>query len=140
MKYSDERLEQIFDKTSGYCHLCWGRLAFSNYGQRNRRGGWNVEHSRPRALGGTDHLNNLYPAHIDCNERKSAASTRRSRQTYGRTRAPYSVTKRQQRKTENAVGTAILSGAIGGALGGPIGFIAGAVAGAIKGYDQNPDW
>lgn len=138
--YSDERLERIFDRTSGYCHLCSRKLVFCNYAIRGARGAWNVEHSIPRALGGTDHLNNLYPAHIDCNEMKGTNCTKRSRAAHGRTRAPYSVAKRIQKREDNALRKGIITGAAGGAMFGPPGVIIGAFIGAISGYDENPDW
>jgi 5-methylcytosine-specific restriction endonuclease McrA len=139
VRYSDERLEQIFDKTSGYCHICCGKLAFCNYGIRGTRGAWNVEHSVPRALGGTDHLNNLYPAHIDCNERKRTDCTRRSRAVHGRNRAPYSIVKRKEKQVDNAIRKGIIGGATGGVVFGPAGFILGALLGAASGYVENPD-
>ena len=140
MGFSEEKLERIFDKTSGYCHLCCCKLAFCNYGVRGARGAWHVEHSVPKARGGTNHVNNLYPAHIDCNESKGTDCTRRTRAIHGRTRAPYSVAKRKQKRTENAIGKAILAGAAGGAMFGPVGVVAGALLGAVSGYDENPDW
>ncbi|MGQ0543022.1 MAG: HNH endonuclease [Blastocatellia bacterium] len=140
MGYSDEKLERIFDRTSGYCHLCSRKLAFCNYAIRGARGAWNVEHSVPRALGGTDHLNNLYPAHIECNELKGINCTKRSRAAHGRTRAPYSATKRIQKRENNALRKGVLTGAAGGAMFGPSGAIIGAFIGAISGYNENPDW
>jgi len=140
MRYSDEKLELIFDRTSGNCHICCGKLAFCNYGIRGSRGAWNVEHSKPQALGGTDHLNNLFAAHIGCNEAKRIGTTRRARAANGRTRAPYSVSKRQQKRRENAVRGGIVAGMAGGAMLGAPGIILGGLLGVIDGFDQNPDW
>lgn len=36
----------------------------------HRPGARSVEHVRPRAFGGTDQLENLRPAHLDCNIRR----------------------------------------------------------------------
>ena len=36
--YADERLERIFKRTNGRCHICWGALAFKNYGNFGERG------------------------------------------------------------------------------------------------------
>lgn len=69
-KYLQERLRRIYDKTDGNCHLCGGSLAFSNYGNLGSRGAWEVDHSIPKAKGGTDNLNNLFPAHTSCNRVK----------------------------------------------------------------------
>jgi hypothetical protein len=61
MTASTIRLNDIYDRTTGRCHLCGKRLAFHNYGCHGTRGAWHIEHSVPRANGGTDHVNNLYP-------------------------------------------------------------------------------
>lgn len=98
MKFSDEQLEKIFDKTCGECHICRKRLAYSNYGKVGRRGAWEVEHSNAQANGGTHNLNNLYAAHIRCNRSKGKCSTRSARARHGFRCAPYS----QQRKKRNA--------------------------------------
>jgi 5-methylcytosine-specific restriction endonuclease McrA len=140
MRYSDERLERIFDRTAGKCHICWGKLAFRNYPIRGARGPWNVEHSIPRAFGGTDHLNNLYAAHLECNELKGTECTRKCRSAHGRSRAPLSVAQREQKKTESAVITGFLIGAAAGAAIGAPGAAIGAVLGAVAGYDEDPDW
>lgn len=140
MGYTDEKLERIFDRTSGYCHICCLKLAFCNYNKRGSRGAWNVEHSIPRAHGGTDHVNNLYAAHIECNELKRTDSTRRSRRAHDRARAPYSATKRQEKRRENAVKSGIVGGTAGGAMFGVPGVIIGGLLGVIDGFDQNPDW
>jgi 5-methylcytosine-specific restriction endonuclease McrA len=81
----DERLNDIYDKTSGRCHLCGKRLSFHNHGCNGRRGAWHVDHSVPRARGGTDHLNNLMPACIPCNCSKRDRSNRtvRARNGFG---------------------------------------------------------
>lgn len=70
MNYGDEELKDIYDRTSGYCHLCHRKMSLSNYGRPGARGAWEIEHSRPRVKGGTDHGNNLYGAHIKCNRAK----------------------------------------------------------------------
>lgn len=138
MAYSQERLEQIFDRTSGYCHICSRKLSFCNYAAFGARGAWEVEHSRPRCEGGTDHLNNLYAAHISCNREKQAVSTRKVRAQYGRTKAPLSVSKRAAAKSRNAV-TGGLAGGLLGLVAGPWGGLFGALIGGKNGYDRNPD-
>lgn len=140
MGYSYERREQIFDKTSGKCHICCGRLAWCNYGLFGERGAWEVEHSISKALRGTDHLNNLYPAHISCNRSKSTYSTKSTRSQYGRSKAPLSVTRRSQKKTDNAITGGLLGGILGGIVAGRAGFAVGATIGAKAGYDRDPDW
>ena len=55
----EERRPRIYDKTGGYCHHCNRKLAWTNNGAPDRRGAWEIDHSKPKSLGGTDHLNNL---------------------------------------------------------------------------------
>lgn len=138
MAFSDEQLNQIYDRTSGYCHLCHKKLGFKNYGILGARGAWEVEHSNPRAKGGTNRINNLYPACISCNRSKGSSSTVGARAKNGKSRAPLSKTKRKKAKAENAlVGGA--AGAAIGALAGPLGALVGAFIGAKVGHKRNPD-
>ena len=103
MNWSKERLEKIFNRSSGKCHICHGRLEISKHGKQSKEGGWHVEHSVPRAIGGTDRLNNLFPAHVKCNLEKGVASSPSARRKHGKTRAPLSVEKRKQAKFQNGV-------------------------------------
>jgi hypothetical protein len=64
MRFNEKRQQQIFVRTSGYCHICHAKLDFDKYGDVGKEGAWEVEHSTPQAKGGTHHLNNLYPACI----------------------------------------------------------------------------
>lgn len=139
MRYDKTLLTQIYRRTSGYCHLCHSKLAFKNYGRPDKRGGWEVEHSVPRSKGGTDHLNNLFPACVGCNHDKSNRTTRTARGWNGKTCAPLNREKRKQAKFESGLAGAIAGGLAGGAIGGPIGVVVGAVTGACVGSSQNPD-
>jgi 5-methylcytosine-specific restriction endonuclease McrA len=139
MGYSNERLEQIFDRTSGYCHICGGKLSFCNYGVFGTRGNWEVEHSIPKCEGGTDHLNNLYAAHISCNRGKRATCTRKAHAQYGRKKAPLNVRKRREAKVRNATAGAFLGSIVGNIIAGPYGLLAGALIGAQEGHNSNPD-
>ncbi len=87
MAYSYDERELIYDRTSGYCHLCKRKLSFKNYAKPGKKGAWEVEHSQPRAKGGSDRLSNLYAACIPCNRDKGTATTRTARGWHGRTRA-----------------------------------------------------
>lgn len=138
MSFTDDQLSTIYDRTSGRCHICRKQLAFRNYGQPGNRGAWEVEHSRPRAKGGTDRLNNLYAAHISCNRSKGTRTTRTARRQHGRTRAPLSVTKRKEAKRSNAIAGGVL-GALVGSVAGPWGIALGAAALARVGYKMEPD-
>jgi len=138
MVFSDTQLNQIYDRTSGYCHICHKKLAFKNYGVLGARGAWEVEHSNAQVKGGTNRLNNLYPACIRCNRSKGASSTSSARAKNGKFRAPLSTEKRKAVKTEGA----LVGGATGAAIGsifGPAGILVGALFGAHLGRKKNPD-
>lgn len=73
--WEDDTLNDVYDKTGGYCHICDKKMAFTNYGMPGARGSWQVDHSRPKARGGTDHFNNLYAICPECNLKKGTKST-----------------------------------------------------------------
>ena len=83
MVYSNERLERIYEKTNGYCYHCEKKLVWRNYGVKDGKGGWEVDHSIPKSKGGTDHLNNLVPSCIPCNRNKGDQTSRQYRAMYG---------------------------------------------------------
>jgi hypothetical protein len=138
MNRNTERLNAIYDKTDGYCHLCHRKFAFKNYGIRNAKGGWHIEHSIARANGGTDHLNNLYAACIPCNEDKGIQHTRSVRNRNGVTRAPHCRTKKQQIRESNSTVMGSIGLLIGSGLGGPVGAFIGAVIGSEIGKGMSP--
>ena len=109
MKVDSERLNNIYDKTRGKCHLCHKKLAFKNYGAIGTRGAWEIEHSKPRSKGGTDHLNNLYSACIKCNRQKSNGTNYSIRSRNGVKKAP--LTHKEKRKK-------VIKGTIAGAASG----------------------
>ena len=78
--YSEEELTYIYDKTRGYCHICGQKVYYSNYigftSDPHARSAWEVEHSNPRARGGTDYYRNLFPACVFCNRSKGALKKR----------------------------------------------------------------
>ncbi|MBI5450137.1 MAG: HNH endonuclease [Gammaproteobacteria bacterium] len=138
MTYTNEQLSGIYRRTSGYCHICYKKLAFKNYASYGSKGAWEVEHSNPQAKGGTNRLNNLYPACISCNRSKGATSTYSARAVNGKVCAPLTPTKRKEEK----VGSAVVGGAAGAVIGiifGPPGILLGCLLGAHLGYQKNPD-
>jgi hypothetical protein len=137
MAYNAHQLRAIYDRTDGYCHICHRKLSLKNYAAIGKRGAWEVEHSRPRARGGTDHGNNLYAACIACNRDKSDFSTRTARGWRGTTRAPLSKEKKKKITRENAVACGLIGGVIGWA-GGPVGAAIGATIGATVGKSIKP--
>jgi 5-methylcytosine-specific restriction endonuclease McrA len=130
---------RIFDRTNGKCHICGKKLAFINYAQWGAKGAWEIEHSNPRARGGTDHANNLFAAHMKCNRSKRDCSTRNARAKFGRTRAPLSAVRRKSEKAKATLATAGLFAAVGGAIGGPPGAWIGGSIGALIGSNHDPD-
>lgn len=132
MAWDAGQLDRIFESTDGRCHLCWRDLNRARYGIE-----WEVDHSNPRASGGTDRAPNLKPACMPCNRRKQARSNEAVRREYGHSRAPRSAHARRERATAGG-----LLGALLGALGGPAGVILGAIAGvAVGSYDDDrPTW
>lgn len=71
----DDMLHIIFEKTGGRCYHCAKKLSFSNYGTIDGHGSWEIDHSTPRAEGGTDYLRNLFPSCIKCNRSKGALNS-----------------------------------------------------------------
>lgn len=138
MAYDNETLNRIYEKTDGYCHLCHKKLAFTNHGVHGAKGAWHVEHSKAKANGGTNHLNNLYPACIKCNLEKSTYHTKTIRGWNGNTRAPHSKAKKNEIRKNNTAGGAIVGGSIGLIIGGPIGGAIGSFIGGAFGHSNSP--
>ncbi|MEW8009345.1 MAG: HNH endonuclease, partial [Candidatus Thiodiazotropha endolucinida] len=130
--------ERIFGKTNGRCHVCRSQLSFNNYGKTGTRRAWEVEHSVPRAKGGTDHLNNLYASCIPCNRSKGSSTTRSARAKNGYTSAPLS----KRKKMSNALtggGVGLLATLLVPPHLRVAGAIFGAVVGAVIGHEVEPD-
>src|SRR3990172_284985 len=119
MKCDKRQLHSIYRPTSGYCHLCHGKLARCNYGKTGMRGALQVEHSVPRSKGGTDHPNNLFAAYVHCNLNKSNMTTRTAHSWNDMARAPLDHEERGEAKFGNAIAGAIVSGVAGVAVAGP---------------------
>jgi|ERR1043166_300229 hypothetical protein len=136
---NDEKLSAIYDRTAGRCHVCRKKLAYGNYGRRGSRGAWHVEHSKPRANGGTDHSNNLFAACIACNLEKSTNTSRTARGWHGGSRAPLSRQGIQQRRQQNAVGGAIIGGTFGWAVAGVSGTLLLGLLGLLIGDGADPE-
>ncbi len=128
MRYDPNRLKAIFDRTDGHCHLCHQRVFFVNYGRIGERGAWEIEHSRARSSGGTNHGNNLRPACITCNRSKGTFTTRTARRWHGNSRSPLSKERKETIRRENGIAGAAL-GALLLAGGGIGGVVIGACAG-----------
>lgn len=125
-------LPAIYRRTGGRCHLCYSKLTLKHYGRIGIAGCWEIEHSIPRAKGGTDRKNNLYAACVVCNRSKGARTTSSARRKNGHTRAPYSRAKKVEVRRSNVIAGAA-AGAGLGLLLGPGGWLLGAIAGAVCG-------
>ncbi len=139
MAYSDEQLKRIYHRTNGRCHICRKRLSLCNYGELGRRGAWEVDHSRPRARGGSHHGNNLCAACIACNRSKQAATSRTARAREGFKRAPLSQRGRDARRAADTATGAIVGGIAGALVLGPVGILLGGAAGGILRNSRDPD-
>jgi hypothetical protein len=137
MVYNEETLNDIYDRTDGRCHICGKKLSFVNYANPGGKGAWEIEHSNPRAKGGSDYLRNLYPACMTCNREKGTASTRTARGWYGRKKAPLSKEEKKKKQTERT----IIGGLIGllGFLANPTVGVIGIITGALIGNSINAD-
>lgn len=138
MRLDAKRRRAIYDRTSGFCHLCWKKLSLRNYNTQGARGAWHVDHSVPQAKGGTHRLNNLFAACIDCNNQKAIRSSRAFRRNNGLTKAPMSLNARKAAKQDNAVLGLVLGAALG-SVAGPWGAAVGAGLASRWAYSQNPD-
>src|SRR5437867_10786673 len=137
-KYSDEQFSRIYERTSGYRHVCGKKLAFTNNGRFGARGCWEVENSVARANGGSNHGNNLYAACISCNRGKGTLSSRSCRAAQGRTCALLSRKKRASKRNEQTLVGAGAGALIGMTLG-PGGAIVGGLVGALLGNTAKID-
>ncbi len=138
MKYTKEQLDSIYDRTSGYCHICHKKLSRRNYARYGERGAWEVDHSNPRANGGGDHANNYFAACVQCNRDKSNKTTVTARNWNGKKRAPLSRERRKEEKFKNGVAGAVVGGLCGAVLG-PGGAVVGSILGACVAGGENPD-
>lgn len=83
MHFSAEEKREIFDSNNGKCALCGKELVFNLHGNTEEEGGWEIDHSRAKADGGTEHRNNLQPMCWECNRKKSDMSMRDAKEKFG---------------------------------------------------------
>ncbi|MGJ5819947.1 HNH endonuclease [Paludibaculum fermentans] len=141
MARSKDELKRIFDRSSGKCHLCHEWLSFEEYGKVKAQGGWEIEHSKPRAKGGTNHINNLYPACVACNRSKGTKQASQVRSSRGKTRSPLNSKQREKAKSDQAakgLGVGTLAGYLLDPTGGVLTAV-GLVLGGLIGRSRDPD-
>lgn len=140
-RWTKEQIERAFKHSQGKCNQCGWPLVFAAYGRTGHRDEWHIEHSRPRARGGTDHGNNLYGAHAECNIKKGAGSNSKVRREYGLTRAPLSENEESKRRRNQAVQGGLLGFVAATALDvvtPGAGLIGGAIIGALIEPNEKP--
>jgi 5-methylcytosine-specific restriction endonuclease McrA len=81
LTWDEETKRFVYEKNNGYCRYCDKKLSWINYGLIGARGAWEIDHSVPKALGGTDYFRNLWPACIDCNRDKGISTGKNYRRT-----------------------------------------------------------
>lgn len=59
-----------YDRNVWRYDMCGTPMKFSDYGNTNSKHGWEIDHIKPVAKGGTDDLSNLQPLQWDNNRRK----------------------------------------------------------------------
>lgn len=138
MAYDKMTRRRIYDRTSGYCHICKKKLSFRNYGKKDERGAWEVDHSQPHSKGGADHLNNLYACCVTCNRTKGTCTSQTARSWYDRKKAPLSRVRRKEVKYTNAIFGGI-AGLIIGLFVSPLAALFAVAVGGRIGYDVDPD-
>lgn len=139
MGYTTGERRGIWQKTAGRCHLCKRRLALGQYGLAGARSAWEVDHSTPRAAGGTERWSNLLPACVPCNRSKQDKTTLAKRSENGFRRKPL---LREERATEKRAAAAkgVTAGAVIGAIfGGPAGAAVGSLIGGLVGHAADPE-
>jgi len=138
MAYDLIILRKIYNKTSGYCHICHKKLSFTKYGATGGKGCWEVEHSNAKIKGNQIHFNNLFPTCVQCIRDKSISKSKTARALHGEITAPITITGRIRARRQKANKGAIIGGAAGLLLG-QLGVLVGATIGSSIVHKKNLD-
>jgi 5-methylcytosine-specific restriction endonuclease McrA len=66
--FTAKQRAEIFLFHKAECHLCKRKISPGE--------DWEIEHEKPKGLGGTDQITNTKPAHVDCHKPKTADDKR----------------------------------------------------------------
>ena len=73
MGYTDDEINQVYDRTNRKCFYCNIQLSFKNYGKVGARGAWEIDHFISLRSGGAHQSYNWVAACVNCNTQKSDA-------------------------------------------------------------------
>jgi len=137
--YSKKELDDIYNKTEGYCNITGIKLSRINYSNPDGRCQWTVDHSNARVKGGSDLSRNLFPVSAPINRMKGDKSTRTARRWFGRTGPPLTKQEKQVKRLLNTAGFGLLGFGVGVIIKkSPWLAALGTSAGAWFGYTRNP--
>ncbi|MBS1562498.1 MAG: HNH endonuclease [Bacteroidetes bacterium] len=104
-KFKDPEFRaKVHAKTDGRCHLCWQKVRHDV--SNDHPLAMEVDHSKPRAKGGSDHGHNLLPACKRCNRQKG------SRFSTGQMRSKYGNDRFKRAQQDSGLGWLLLGGTV----------------------------
>ena len=64
------KVEPGFDENMFRKDACGAWIVWDKYGVQDNMYGWEIDHRRPKVMGGTDSYDNLFPVHVKNNRAK----------------------------------------------------------------------
>lgn len=126
MTFDPDTLRAIYRATSGYCHRCRRKLAFSRFAQADGRGGWEIDACQPHPRATA-----LVPVCLACHRGPRAAEPAPPSGAIA-ARAP------EPREGAPTLRGALIGGACGALLGALWGGLLGALLGALLEAEAGP--
>ena len=115
--WNADELEHIFRKTNGRWHLCHGPLAWQNYGRRDVEDGWEVDHVKAAARGGSHLIRNMKAAHWRHNASRQDTHVLAARAQHGVRNSPLSAEEVAERAKKRLLFGATVAPFVLGAAG-----------------------